>query len=260
MSPLQCPREARPPSRNVGVWVVGRRGLLRGAPGAGAPGVVGIEVEVAAIPDVVVNTPMWLALLTTGVGACEGAIIGRRRDRLTTDLVGTFVFALFLGLGGGIARDLMIGNTPLVALRSPWYLVTVAVVVVVTLIVGRWISVESTMFVVLDALTLALYAAIGTQYALDFQVSLAGAVLVGLFASLTGGVVVSLLRREVPAILVPGSPYALWALAGVLTYLLLVQVNGVVASLVCIIVVVVGRVLTLHWDVRTPAVPDLSRG
>lgn len=209
------------------------------------------------LPNIVVSTPTWLALLTTGVGACQGAAIGRSRRGVTTDLVGTFVFALLLGLGGGFARDIMIGNTPLAALRSPWYVVTVVGCVGVMLLLGRHIPVTGTAFTLLDALTLGLYAAIGTQYALDFGVSVVGAALVGLFASLTGGVVVALLNGDVPSLLVPGLPYGLLALGGIVVYLALSPVNGALASVACICLVVAGRFATRHWRLRTPTVPAL---
>ena len=124
------------------------------------------------MPNIAVSTPLWLALVTTGVAAVEGALLGRRGvDSGTMDIVGMSVFALFFGLGGGFARDVMLGNTPFVALRTPWYLLTVLGAVLVALAVGRHIPDGGTMFTLLDALTLGLYAAIGTQYALDFLTS-----------------------------------------------------------------------------------------
>lgn len=212
----------------------------------------------ADLPDIAVSTPLWLALVTTGVGAVEGAIIARRPGAASFDIVGIFVFAVFLGLGGGMARDTLLGNTPFVALRTPWYILTVAVSAVLVLLVGRYIKVTSKGFVLLDALTLGLYAEIGTQEALDFKLSIAGAIIVGMFASLTGGAVVSILRREVPAVIRPGSPYALLSLAGVLAFLALTPLNGPIAAIACVGVVIIGRLAVLRWDVETAPVKPLT--
>jgi uncharacterized membrane protein YeiH len=212
----------------------------------------------ADLPNIAASTPLWLALLTTGVGAVEGAIIARRPGAASFDIVGIFVFAVFLGLGGGMARDALLGNTPFVALRTPWYILTVTVSAVLVLVVGRYIEVTSKGFVLLDSLTLGLYAEIGTQEALDFKVPIAGAVIVGMFASLTGGAVVSILRREVPAIIRPGSPYALLSLAGVLAFLALTPLNGPIAAIACIGVVIIGRFAVLRLDVETAPVKPLT--
>ena len=100
--------------------------------------------------NVAVHTPLWLALLTTAIGAIEGAVIGRQAKSAALDVVGIFVFALFLGLGGGIVRDIMLGNTPLVALRTPWYVLTVCGAVVLVLIAGKYVPVNSWAFVLLE--------------------------------------------------------------------------------------------------------------
>jgi uncharacterized membrane protein YeiH len=207
------------------------------------------------LPNIVIKTPEWLALLTTGVGALEGALIARQSRSAQLDVVGAFVFALFLGLGGGLARDILLGNDPVVALRTPWYLLVVVVCTGVVLLGSKYMpSTNARSTILLDAITLGLYAGIGVQYALDFKVSIVGAIIVGLFASLTGGVVVALLRKQTPQIIVSGSPYALLALAGVLTYLALAQVSGGLASFACVGIVVTLRFATLHWRIQTKTV------
>ena len=71
------------------------------------------------IPALVFETPLWLALVTVGVASTEGAFIGRKSRTPRYDLVGAFVLAVVLGLAGGIARDVLIGNLPVVAVRTP---------------------------------------------------------------------------------------------------------------------------------------------
>ena len=213
------------------------------------------------IPDIVINTPEWLALVTTGVGALEGAAIARQSKSNELDFVGAFVCALFLGLGGGLARDTLLGNDPVVAIRTPWYLVVVVLCTFVVLFAGKFVPKNgSRMMLLLDALTVGLYAGIGVQYALDFKVSVVGAILVGLFAGLTGGAIVSILRRETPALLLPGFPYGLLALAGVLVYVALAPISGGLASFACVGTVILLRFATLKWDVHTRIVSAIPEG
>lgn len=209
----------------------------------------------AELPNIAVNTPMWLALLTTGVAAIEGAAVGRSRETAASlDIVGMAVFALLFGLGGGFARDTMLGITPFMSLRTPWYVITVLAAVVLVLVVGRWIPVHGRVFIMLDALTLGLYAAIGTQHAMDYGVPAVGAVLVGVVASTTGGILVAILQGQVPTLLVSGPPYALLGLTGSVIYLALDSVNSGLAALACVLTVVVLRAITLRFKISTPSV------
>lgn len=210
-----------------------------------------------ALPNIAEQTPLWLLLMTTLVGAVEGAGIGRRTGA-NVDIIGMSVFALFLGLGGGLARDTLLG-LPAAAIQSFWYPAMIIAGVALVLLFGRWIPLEGTVMVGLDALTLGLYAVVGTQKALDYNIPTIGAVMVGIFAAVTGGVVVSLLRREQPTLITPGAPYALLALIGVLIYLALAGVNGGLAAFACVGFVVTARFLTLRWRITTSSVDGQPR-
>ncbi len=209
------------------------------------------------LPNIAANTPLWLALVTTFVAAVSGAILGRQPSRVSYDIVGVTVFAFVLGLGGGITRDVLLGNLPPLALRSPWYVVAVLGAVAAVLILGRWISVGSWTFIFLDALALGLYAVIAAQLAVEFGLPDIGAITVGFLAAVTGGVVVSLLRGETPQILLPSQPYALLAVMGATIYVLLDEFNGGLAAFACLSSVIVLRFVTLRWNVRTHSVRPL---
>jgi uncharacterized membrane protein YeiH len=209
------------------------------------------------VPNIAANTPLWLALLTTFIAAVSGAILGRQPGRVSYDIVGVAVFAFVLGLGGGITRDLLLGNLPPLALRSPWYVVTVLAAVLTVIIVGRWIPVDGWTFILLDALALGLYAVIAAQLAVEFGLPDIGAITVGFLAAVTGGVVVSLLRGETPQILLPSQPYALLAVIGATIYVLLDGISGGVAAFACLSAVIILRFVTLKWDLRTRGVRPL---
>lgn len=211
------------------------------------------------LPNIAANTPLWLALATTFVAAVSGAILARTPGAVSFDIVGITVFAFFMGLGGGLVRDLLLGNLPPLALRSPWYVVTVLAAVALVLVVGRWIPVGGWAFTFLDALALGLYAVIGAQMAVEFGLPDIGAITVGFLASIAGGVIVAVLRGVTPEILVPGRPYALLALLGATVYVLLDQWSGAVAALTCLVLVVAGRFITLNWDLRTRRLRPLAR-
>ena len=211
------------------------------------------------VPNIAANTPLWLALITTFVAAVSGAILGRQPGKVSYDIVGVTVFAFVLGLGGGITRDVLLGNLPPLALRSPWYVVTVLGAVVTVLLVGRWIPVYGWTFILLDALALGLYAVIAAQLAVEFGLPDIGAITVGFLAAVTGGVLVSLLRGETPQILLPSQPYALLAVIGATIYVLIDGYSGGVAAFACLASVIVLRFVTLRWNLRTRSVRPLRR-
>lgn len=211
------------------------------------------------VPNIAANTPLWLALITTFVAAVSGAILGRQPGKVSYDIVGVAVFAFVLGLGGGITRDVLLGNLPPLALRSPWYVVTVLGAVVTVLLVGRWIPVDGWTFILLDALALGLYAVIAAQLAVEFGLPDIGAITVGFLAAVTGGVLVSLLRGETPQILLPSQPYALLAVIGATIYVLIDGYSGGVAAFACLASVIVLRFVTLRWNLRTRSVRPLRR-
>lgn len=211
-------------------------------------------------PNFAANTPLWLALLTTFIAAVSGAIIGRTPGKVAYDIVGITVFAFFLGVGGGLTRDILLGNLPPLALRTPWYIVTVLGAVVLVLIVGRWIPVNGKIFVLLDAMTLGLYAVVGAQMAIEFGLPDVGAIVVGFLASIAGGVIVAVLRRETPSILIPSQPYAILALIGTVIYVLLDNYNGGLGALLCVGSVVILRFVTMNWNMRTRSIRPLDAG
>lgn len=86
------------------------------------------------VPDLATETPLWLALLTVGVNAVVGALRATVDDDRHWDIVGVATFGLLMGLGGGFIRDMLIGNLPVVSLRTPWFLVTVLGTILVVLV------------------------------------------------------------------------------------------------------------------------------
>lgn len=213
--------------------------------------------DLNALPDLAADTPAWIALAATAVGALEGGLLGRQHAP-RVDIAGAAVLALLLGFGGGVIRDILIGNTPPEALRRWEYIAVVAGAFVVILIAGRFISRFRWTLFVLDALTMGLFAAVGAQYAIDFRLPELTAILVGSFAAVGGGIAASLLLRETPVVMRPGPPYAIAAVCGTIAFVLLDGVNGGLASLACVVVVFAVRIVAERAGLRTSPVRPLD--
>ena len=165
------------------------------------------------LPDLATQTPLWLALLTVGVNATVGSLRATLDDDYQWDIVGLSTFAVLMGLGGGFIRDILLGNTPVESLRTPWYLVTVLVGIGLVLLLGKRVSQAKRLVALLNSVALGLFAITGTAYALRANLPIVSSIFVGVVSAVGGGVLVSVIKDEVPEILLTSAPHALLALA-----------------------------------------------
>jgi uncharacterized membrane protein YeiH len=146
----------------------------------------------------------------TFVFALSGATAGVKHK---LDLFGVLVLSFAAGNSGGIARDVMIGAAPPVAISDWRY---IAVSILAGLIAFYWyriINRLSSPVLVFDAAGLALFAVSGASKALAFDAGSVGAMLLGTLTGIGGGIVRDVLVREIPTVL-RTELYAVAALIG----------------------------------------------
>jgi len=178
-----------------------------------------------------------LDLAGTFVFALSGAVAGVRRE---LDLFGVVVTALAAGTAGGILRDVLLDQSPPLALGDWRYVAACVLAGVVVLLFPRALGRAAAIVIVLDAAGLALFAVNGTMTALTLSVEPVGAALVGVLTAIGGGIARDLLVGEIPFVL-RRDVYAVAALAGaVITVVgyqlsLPLSVVGPFAALVCFV-------------------------
>jgi uncharacterized membrane protein YeiH len=150
-------------------------------------------------------------LVGVAVFASSGALLAVRRG---LDILGGVVLGGATALGGGILRDVILGEVPPAALRQVAYVLTAAAAASLTYFLHGSVDRLRRPFVLLDAAGLALFCVSGTFKALDADLSVLSAMLLGALTAVGGGVLRDVLVRDVPLILQPGQFYALAALAG----------------------------------------------
>jgi uncharacterized membrane protein YeiH len=146
----------------------------------------------------------------TFVFALSGATAGVKH-RL--DLFGVLVLSFAAGNSGGIARDVMIGAAPPVAISDWRY---IAVSVLAGLITFYWhpiIDRLSSPVLLFDAAGLALFAVSGAAKALALDVAPVGAMAMGMLTGIGGGIARDVLVRDIPIVL-RTELYAVAALVG----------------------------------------------
>lgn len=119
---------------------------------------------------------------------------GRRR----MDWVGVCLLGCVTALGGGSARDLLLGRYPLVWVEHPSYLLVTAGAALATIAVARLMRRLRTLFFVLDAIGLVVFTVIGCNVALAQDLPIVVVIVAGMITGCVGGVLRDVLCNDVP--------------------------------------------------------------
>jgi len=204
--------------------------------------------------------PLWADLLAVGIGALQGAAFAAQfRDR-RLDLLGVAIIGIATGFGGGLLRDILLGELP-AALQSNWYLPVATGAALLGMLLERVFHRLSKFITVLDALTIGLFGAIGTTKALAFGVPPVPAVFVGALSAVGGSILRDLLLTLPIAIMQVGSLYAIAAVAGATTLVVLAAlgVDVLLAAVVCVAVTFGVRVLAVLFKWSLPEQRAITR-
>lgn len=139
-----------------------------------------------------------LELIGTFAFALSGAIAARERN---LDVFGIVVLAFITACGGGIVRDLCLGDTPPIGLNDWHYLVTA--VVAASIAMGAFQLAErlNRPVAIFDALGLGFFAVIGVHKSLLFGHSAQVAILLGTLSAIGGGIARDVLLDRLPIVL-----------------------------------------------------------
>ena len=138
---------------------------------------------------------------------------GLRAVERRFDVFGVVVLALAAALGGGLVRDVLLGDVPPAALRDDRYLVAAALAGVAVFLGARLVERLAGAVRLFDAAGLGLFVVAGTGKALDAGLGALPAVVIGCVAGIGGGVLRDLLAGVVPIVL-RREVYAVPALLG----------------------------------------------
>jgi len=200
--------------------------------------------------------PLWIDLAAVGFGALQGGafVAAGRDERNDFDILGVAVFALVMGLGGGVIRDVMLGQVP-AAMRDDTYLLVAVAAGFAGMFVADHVGRLRWTFDALDALVVGLFVIVGALKTQDAGLPGGAIIVLGALTGVGGGVVRDLLARR-PVLLVQRStPYALVALAGAAAFVAFdtVGTSRFVAAAACLVVVFALRMLALTRGWRSPA-------
>ncbi|WP_028237879.1 trimeric intracellular cation channel family protein [Stutzerimonas azotifigens] len=197
-------------------------------------------------------------LFGVAVFAITGALMAGRKSM---DLFGVLVIAIVTALGGGTLRDLILDNHPVSWIRDDTYLIVCTLAAVGTVL---WVRVtrpiHETGLLVSDAFGLAVFTVIGTEVALQHQVPVSTALIMGVMTGVAGGVIRDVVCNEIPLIF-QKEIYATACLVGSLVFVILRQLGTPhwVDTGVAMLVVLLIRLAAIRWHLGLPRFHLLDR-
>jgi uncharacterized membrane protein YeiH len=214
-------------------------------------------VEILAAAAETLRVPAAVDLAAIVIGALTGGLLAAREGFAVS---GVLLLALTGGLGGGLIRDILLGDLPPVALTNRAYLPTVAIAAAVTFFFSGWLSRLTKLLVVLDAVTLGFFTVIGAQKAQLVGLSSAAVVFIGTVTAVGGAVIRDMLLAQRADIVQPGPYNAVAALIGAAVLTILAGPLGldpVPVAVAVIVLVSALRVLSVWRGWAAPVAVDL---
>jgi uncharacterized membrane protein YeiH len=187
----------------------------------------------------------------TAVFAITGGLVAAQK-RL--DVFGFMIIGLAPALGGGTIRDMVLGATPVFWVEDPNYVLVALAASLATFFAAGHIQSRFKILLYADAFGLALFAVVGVQKAVFYDVSPLPAVIMSVMTATAGGMVRDVICNEIPLVL-RKDIYATAVILGAGAYIAVLNATQDVtlAMCVCFVTTLVLRILAIRrgWYLPT---------
>ena len=163
--------------------------------------------------EVLFVVPLWVDLSAVAIGAVQGAMFAARFQDRQLDWLGVAIIGVVVGLGGGLIRDILLGQVP-ASLQNNWYLPVASGAALLGMFLLRTITRLGPVIIGLDALTIGMFGAIGSTKALAAGLPVIPAIFVGTVSAVGGSVLRDVMLGVPVALMHVGSLYAVAAAVG----------------------------------------------
>lgn len=196
------------------------------------------------------NLLYWIGLAAVAVNALTGVLDAGRKQM---DLVGAVMVGSATALGGGTVRDVLL-DRPVFWISDQTYLLVAFATALLIFFAVRGLKFSQRLFLIPDAIGLALFTVAGTQVALQWHTPWLVASLLGVITGVVGGVLRDVLCNEVPLVFVRGELYASAAWVGALVLIGLQHFgfSPVIAAWSGMAVILVARLLAIAYRITLP--------
>jgi uncharacterized membrane protein YeiH len=154
---------------------------------------------------------------SAGINALNGVLVARNKshDRGYT-VIGLLIMAFFGGIGGGMSRDMMLAQMPS-PLQDPAYFIICLVSGFLGMAIYRYLESKEEQFrtrtlAFFKSFSLPWFAALGAHKALEHNLGIGAAIMVGVIATTAGGIFIDLFSGVTPEIVMPSEQLVTTAL------------------------------------------------
>jgi uncharacterized membrane protein YeiH len=192
----------------------------------------------------------WVGLVAVAVNALTGVLDSGRKQM---DLIGALLVGVATALGGGTIRDLLLDRNVFWVVDQT-YLIVALGAGLLTFFAVRNRPLPPRLFLIPDAIGLALFTIVGTQIALQWHAPWLVASLMGVITGVVGGVLRDILCNDVPLVFLKGELYATAAWLGALSLIVLQEIglSAVASAWVGMAVVLFLRLLAMRYHLTLP--------
>lgn len=182
--------------------------------------------------------------------AIAGALVGVQKK---LDIFGVIILALTTALGGGLVRDVIIGNIPPMALRNESFVLMSIISAVVVFVLHYHIIKFNLLILICDAIGLGAFAAAGAAVAVQYgQTGILPITALAVITAAGGGAIRDIFVQEIPGIFCK-EIYAVAALAGAVCFYYLYPLFGEnIALNTCFVVTCVLRLIAMRYNFNLP--------
>lgn len=216
-------------------------------------------VSASVIASESVAIPLAFELLAVVVAAATGALTARENK---LDLVGAIGLAVLVSLGGGLIRDVILQEGNVYILRQPLALPVAVATAAAVFTFPVMVEKPDRLVAVLDIFSVGLFAVMGADKTMLYGYPAITCVMMGFFTAVGGGLLRDVCLARVPYIFQRSNLYAIAAIAGALTYIVLVQcldIWNIAAAAISVAVTMAVRWWSIRFNIMSPTEVDLRK-
>lgn len=216
-------------------------------------------VSASVIASESVEIPLAFELLAVVVAAATGALTARENK---LDLVGAIGLAVLVSLGGGLIRDVILQEGNVYILRQPLALPVAIATAAAVFTFPVMVEKPDRLVAILDIFSVGLFAVMGADKTMLYGYPAITCVMMGFFTAVGGGLLRDVCLARVPYIFQRSNLYAIAAIAGALTYIVLVQcldIWNIAAAVISVAVTMAVRWWSIRYNIMSPTEVDLHK-
>lgn len=216
-------------------------------------------VSASVIASESVAIPLAFELLAVVVAAATGALTARENK---LDLVGAIGLAVLVSLGGGLIRDMILQEGNVYILRQPLALPVAIATAAAVFTFPVMVEKPDRLVAILDIFSVGLFAVMGADKTMLYGYPAITCVMMGFFTAVGGGLLRDVCLARVPYIFQRSNLYAIAAIAGALTYIVLVQcldIWNIAAAVISVAVTMAVRWWSIRYNIMSPTEVDLHK-